>query len=614
VAIFDSCYPKITGYQIRADGKTDNWLQALHRAVTEKYPPGANLYTLHLIDHPCLHRTNPSLTSIRYPSNANLTGIFNYHLKLNYQQYENRASLAKPISSLKKDCSWINDWETWEDAQGGIAQWMIAYDQFCVHSILRYGTPQEFESILIGFTGYRHLSPDFESARGGNKRDRILERFQKYLEILDEFRPSLKNLPVAIFSSMLAFGPAGAQISGHVYDVITGDGVENIQVSIGSDSTYTDENGYYFLPLDVEPPIQPRPPGSASRNKGPELCTIEGRRIMLPEDTDIGSYFNKYPLAAGPYWYMDSEKTQKILNLGGGNILYGKENFFFPNNYHNVSGMSLLNSKRNFNYDKNTTMSIDDIVDLTFRDENNPSTTGDYFDIERDSFVVNGALQHNEEIVPTRMTKISNPNDTTFVNYNYFMNLFGVVQGNPQYYLKDTWKSLGYDSVGVYIPPTPPQAHVDLHQAALNSINGTMAVNGYNGWNTLIADLDKDNNYPMFFIAPDCTYVVNNGGIYFVWDPNVPGNSGDNYPIRGPPSPLIRIRIDTDITIFLRSERIIAHEEGHCVGYSHASNSLYPWSIMNTLVSNYYIDPQTAAVTAIQHNRTDNNYGIIKNK
>jgi len=428
---------------------------------------------------------------------------------------------------------------------------------------------------------------------------------------------------VAALSALLPAPAAQSQsLEGYVYDVITGQGVPNIEVGVGTSHVYTNPNGYYFFPLSVnEPPVRPTPPWAISPapqfTLDPIIFNILGQKVgSLKQNQTLESFFhdNRY-LAVGSYFvatfYYTALRRQPIVYMGSGNILFGKE-IFESASVNN----SLINHRNNDFKDSPGINDLDDFFDLTFRDENNPSITGDYFDIERDSFVVNGASQHNEEMVPTKIVKISNPLDTIAVNYNHFMTEIGVVQGYPETYIKNTWKVLSYDSVGVYIPPTPPQAQVDLHQAALNSIDGVMAVNGYNGWNTLIADLNKANNYPMFFIAPDCTYVVNNGGIYFMFIPNVPGGAGDNTTLRGPPSPLRRIRIDTDINNLLLAERACAHEEGHCMGYNHPSQTLYPWSIMVSVNTgqNLYIDPQTAAITAIQHNRVDSNYGIIKNK
>jgi len=410
--------------------------------------------------------------------------------------------------------------------------------------------------------------------------------------------------------------PVNAQISGQVIDVITGEGIPNIEVvNEGVDSTFTDMNGYYNLDVVGISPLQLDPlHGQSISFEGSDIFNIKGERLGELENQTLENFLTTKNVANGMYFIRTDPNVNKgIISTGKALRLESEVHWGGPESLKS----SYVTSS------KSPTRSLDDnFINLFFMDERD-TTKGDYFDIERYDFEITGSLEQNEEMVPTWITKQSNPFDTTFVDYDYFMDVLNVIPENPLFHYASTWKHWGYDSVGVYIPETLTGSTYDYQQLVMYSLLGqTSQSEPYDGWSTVVADLNRANNFPVFFIAPDCTYVVDNGGAYVEYLSSAPWNAHVN-PIRGPPSPLKEVEFNLG---YFNSKpeldflKISAHEFGHVQGFTDLYDDQYSNKIMyiNISTSLYIgdgtIDDQTTAVSTVHHNRTDPNYGVIKNK
>jgi hypothetical protein len=416
-------------------------------------------------------------------------------------------------------------------------------------------------------------------------------------------RTTLHFLSSVVVLLFLCRTSLSQQIYGQITDAITGQPLSNISVSAAEmGMCFTDSNGRYSLSVSsvisegVPPFGKGLSPGDLRLYNilGQMLCRIgvnqNVERLIRDKHLPSGVYF----LVADPMFIIGIPSMQKIVIIDGNMV----------NGYLQPPLIMQLAT---------TTARVkDEFITLIIRDEADPDEVGRYFDIERDSLNVNEICEYNEQLVPTKIAKLSDPTDSIAVDLGYWVEVFDVwsVHNDLQ-----SWKILGYDSIAVYIPPTPPEALVDLHRAAVNALQGILPRDGYDGYNSVVRNLNQANDCPVYFVAPDCTYVMDNGGIYFCFiNFFVPGMWGI---VQDPPIRIDQIIIDEDLEPMLLADRICAHELGHSLGYIHpTSASLYPWSIMIPVETglNDFIDDQTAALTAIQHNRTNAAYWSITNQ
>ncbi|MFH1209823.1 MAG: hypothetical protein V1663_03470 [archaeon] len=471
---------------------------------------------------------------------------------------------------------------------------------------------------------------------------------------------SLKNIvngikhkaKIAAFTGLAALVLAGTpkksdaqMLYGYVTDVITGQGIPDMKViNDGVDSTVTDIDGYYNLFVTYAPPVGPpiiHP--QLIRGRLIDVFNIRGSKVGTLNEgqgledfiRDRGLAFSNIYILRTPVhdYFSKGFANQLVVMLNNSVVGTGKESYTirtvnadqnnFVVNSSSTNQNALRNNRSNYNGLRGNRSLDETIPLLIFRDESD-TTDGKYWDIERQNFEISGDSAHNEEMVPTWMTHISNPFDSTFVDYNYWATILDFDPVDPTNYDFNSWKYWDYDSIGVYVPQEPPGSTHDYQQLVINSLMGkTSQGDPYDGWNTGVADLNRANNYPVFFIAPDCTYVINNGGAFVQYFPTASFNAHVTT-LRGPPSPLKRIEFNLGYfnsksdSIFLE---ISAHEFGHVQGLAEAYDNVYSDRIMYGNVGNplFYtgdgtIDDYSKSVATIIRNRTDNNYGIIKKK
>lgn len=138
VVLLDWYTRKIVGYHIGLQSKSADWLTALDMAVKEQCPEGAREYKLHLMSDNGSQPT--SVSFINACVTLNIEQAFT-----SYNNPKGNANTERVIRTLKEDCIWINEWESLNQAQQTIKQWIYDYNYLYPHSALDDLSPVEFE-------------------------------------------------------------------------------------------------------------------------------------------------------------------------------------------------------------------------------------------------------------------------------------------------------------------------------------------------------------------------------------------------------------------------------------------------------------------------------------
>ena len=141
VVVIDWYTKKIVGFDVNIRCKSDRWKKALQMAVNIACPNGSREYEINLMsDNGC------QPTSIAFMNECAT-------LKINqaftsYGNPKGNADTERVIGTLKEECIWINEWETFGEVVDGIKKGIQEYNEDHIHSTLDYLSPNEFEKKL----------------------------------------------------------------------------------------------------------------------------------------------------------------------------------------------------------------------------------------------------------------------------------------------------------------------------------------------------------------------------------------------------------------------------------------------------------------------------------
>jgi len=138
VVVLDWWTKKIIGWNVSVRCRSKEWIKALDDAVDESCPAGSREYGIHLMsDNGC------QPTSVAFMNECEELGI--EQAFTSYDNPKGNADTERVIRTLKEECIWLNEWETLEEVQEGIAKGIADYNANHIHSALNYLTPNEFD-------------------------------------------------------------------------------------------------------------------------------------------------------------------------------------------------------------------------------------------------------------------------------------------------------------------------------------------------------------------------------------------------------------------------------------------------------------------------------------
>jgi transposase InsO family protein len=140
VVVLDWHTKEIVGYSISMQSKTDDWLNALERAVNSRFPNGINdteKKQLFLIsDNGC------QPTSQRFMMSCSLLGI--KQIFTTWSNPKGNSDTERVMRTIKEDIVWPYDWDNPFDFEVRLATWMHDYNTDYPHQSLNNMTPSQF--------------------------------------------------------------------------------------------------------------------------------------------------------------------------------------------------------------------------------------------------------------------------------------------------------------------------------------------------------------------------------------------------------------------------------------------------------------------------------------
>jgi transposase InsO family protein len=114
-------HPRIVGWDLSLRCRTEEALAALNRAVLEVLPYGSRGMGLTLTTD-----NGTQFTSARYVETLNRLGIT--HRRTAYNHPEGNSYIERFHRGLKEEEVWLNDYQTFDQAQQSIARWIEEYN------------------------------------------------------------------------------------------------------------------------------------------------------------------------------------------------------------------------------------------------------------------------------------------------------------------------------------------------------------------------------------------------------------------------------------------------------------------------------------------------------
>lgn len=141
VVVLDWYTKKILGYKLNIRSKADDWIEALNMAVEENCPLGAREYDLNLMSD---NGSQP--TSIKYQSVVDLLKI--NHVTTSYSNPKGNADTERFFRTFKEEVIYPNEFDSFEEAERAVKDFMKFYNEDYPHSSLNYLSPNDFEKQL----------------------------------------------------------------------------------------------------------------------------------------------------------------------------------------------------------------------------------------------------------------------------------------------------------------------------------------------------------------------------------------------------------------------------------------------------------------------------------
>jgi len=138
VIVLDWYTKKIVGHYSGKQARTQEWLEALNKALNREYPQGVRGNGLKLISDNGSQPT--SLSFIKTCSNLDIQQIFT-----SYNNPKGNADTERMIRTMKEELFWIREWSSEREISLELDRWVEYYNRNYLHSVLGYRTPMQVE-------------------------------------------------------------------------------------------------------------------------------------------------------------------------------------------------------------------------------------------------------------------------------------------------------------------------------------------------------------------------------------------------------------------------------------------------------------------------------------
>jgi len=145
VSVIDCCTREIVGWDLSRRCRSEEALAALNRAVLEVLPLGSRGLGLTLTTD-----NGTQFTSARYVETLHHLGI--QHRRTAYNHPEGNSYIERFHRSLKEEEVWLNEYQSFDQAQQSIACWIEEYNHNRPHRGLRGKTPHESRAQFLAQT------------------------------------------------------------------------------------------------------------------------------------------------------------------------------------------------------------------------------------------------------------------------------------------------------------------------------------------------------------------------------------------------------------------------------------------------------------------------------
>jgi len=139
IVVLDWFTKKIVGWELSLRGRSAEWKKALDMALNDEFTDGVRGSGLKLISD---NGSQP--TSCSFMNDMKILGID--QIFTSYDNPKGNADTERVMRTIKEECIWISDFDTFQEAKETIGKWIkFDYNKFYVHSSLGYLSPEEFE-------------------------------------------------------------------------------------------------------------------------------------------------------------------------------------------------------------------------------------------------------------------------------------------------------------------------------------------------------------------------------------------------------------------------------------------------------------------------------------
>ena len=140
VIVLDWYTKEIVGYSLNTQSKSDDWLDALHMAINQRFPQGIKEQAGHSLSLISDNGCQP--TSLKYKKECAQLDI--NQIFTTWSNPKGNADTERVIRRIKENLVWPNDWENPFDFADAAVKFIMDYNIDFPHQALKYMTPSQF--------------------------------------------------------------------------------------------------------------------------------------------------------------------------------------------------------------------------------------------------------------------------------------------------------------------------------------------------------------------------------------------------------------------------------------------------------------------------------------
>jgi putative transposase len=145
IAIIDCCDREIVGYRFGLHGRAREAVEALGMAMSQRFPENpTNSGKLELI-----HDNGSIFLAKKFMAESRFFRIEQRFIPP--REPENNGMIERFFRTLKEECVWQTNFESFAEAEKAIVPWLKFYNEERIHSSLGYQSPKEFRQSLRKF-------------------------------------------------------------------------------------------------------------------------------------------------------------------------------------------------------------------------------------------------------------------------------------------------------------------------------------------------------------------------------------------------------------------------------------------------------------------------------